>query len=214
MTCGASEVYVFTPKGDVIALPDRLDAGRLRLRGAHRGRASLHRRAGQRQAGRARSRRSTTATPSRCSRRRPRTPARRATGSRSSSHPRARTKIRQWFAKERREDAIDAGKTALSKAMRKAALPMQRLLGGDQLLTLAREMHLADVAALYAAIGEGHVSAQSVVQKLVDAARWHRGRDRGHRRGDDAGAGRAVARRRTVRPATPASSSRASATSG
>ena len=81
--------------------------------------------------------------------------------------PRARTKIRQWFAKERREDAIEAGKTALSKAMRKAALPMQRLLGGDQLLTIARDMHLADVAALYAAIGEGHVSAQSVVQKLV-----------------------------------------------
>ena len=51
--------------------------------------------------------------------------------------------------------------------MRKASLPIQRLLGGDQLLTLANDMHLADVSALYAAIGEGHVSAQSVVQKLV-----------------------------------------------
>ncbi|WP_407935754.1 RelA/SpoT family protein [Jatrophihabitans cynanchi] len=81
--------------------------------------------------------------------------------------PRARTKIRQWFARERREDAIDAGKTALSKAMRKAALPMQRLLGGDQLLTLAHDMHLQDVSALYAAIGESHVSAESVVKKLV-----------------------------------------------
>ena len=82
--------------------------------------------------------------------------------------PRARTKIKQWFARERREDAIDAGKTALSKAMRKAALPIQRLLGGDQLLTLAHDMHYADIAALYAAIGEGHVSAQSVVHKLVN----------------------------------------------
>jgi GTP pyrophosphokinase len=81
--------------------------------------------------------------------------------------PRARTKIKQWFARERREDAIDAGKTALSKAMRKAALPIQRLLGGDQLLTLAKDLHYADVSALYAAIGEGHVSAQSIVQKLV-----------------------------------------------
>ena len=51
--------------------------------------------------------------------------------------------------------------------MRKAALPIQRLLGGDQLLTLAHDMHYADISALYAAIGEGHVSAQSVVQKLV-----------------------------------------------
>jgi GTP pyrophosphokinase len=81
--------------------------------------------------------------------------------------PRARTKIRQWFARERREDAVDAGKTALSRAMRKAALPLQRLLGGDALVTIAREMHLTDVSALYAAVGEGHVSAQSVVQKLV-----------------------------------------------
>ena len=47
----SQEVYVFTPKGDVIALPTGLDAGRLRLRGAHRGRAQVHRRAGQRQAG-------------------------------------------------------------------------------------------------------------------------------------------------------------------
>ncbi len=81
--------------------------------------------------------------------------------------PRARTKIKQWFARERREDAIDAGKTALSKAMRKSVLPIQRLLGGDQLLTLAHDMHYADIAALYAAIGENHVSAQSVVHKLV-----------------------------------------------
>jgi GTP pyrophosphokinase len=81
--------------------------------------------------------------------------------------PRARTKIRQWFARERREDAIDAGKTGLGKAMRRAGLPMQRLLGGDHLLTLAQDMHYADIAALYAAIGENHVSAQSIVQKLV-----------------------------------------------
>jgi guanosine-3',5'-bis(diphosphate) 3'-pyrophosphohydrolase len=81
--------------------------------------------------------------------------------------PRAKTKIRQWFAKERREDAVEAGKTALTRAMRKSSLPMQRLLGGDQLVTIARDMHLTDVTALYVAVGEGHVSAQSIVQKLV-----------------------------------------------
>ena len=83
--------------------------------------------------------------------------------------PRARTKIRQWFAKERREDAIDAGKVQLTRAMRKSSLPLQRLMGGDSLVTIAREMHLADVSALYAAVGEGHVSAQSIVHKLVAA---------------------------------------------
>ncbi len=83
--------------------------------------------------------------------------------------PRARTKIRQWFAKERREDAIETGKTQLSRAMRKAGLPLQRLLGGDALMTMAQELHLTDVSALYAAVGESHVSAQSVVTKLVAA---------------------------------------------
>jgi GTP diphosphokinase / guanosine-3',5'-bis(diphosphate) 3'-diphosphatase len=81
--------------------------------------------------------------------------------------PRARNKIRQWFAKERREDAIDEGKDAISRAMRKADLPLQRLMGGDALLTLARDLRYADVAALYAAVGENQVSAQSVVQRLV-----------------------------------------------
>ena len=51
--------------------------------------------------------------------------------------------------------------------MRKAGLPLQRLLGGDTLLTIARDLHLVDVAALYAAIGENHVSAQNVVQRIV-----------------------------------------------
>jgi GTP pyrophosphokinase len=51
--------------------------------------------------------------------------------------------------------------------MRKAGLPLQRLLGGEALVTLAQDLHYADVAALYAAVGEGHISAQSVVSKLV-----------------------------------------------
>ena len=81
--------------------------------------------------------------------------------------PRARTKIRQYFNKERREEAIEAGKEAIVKAMRKQGLPLQRLLTSDTLLTIARDLHLADVASLYAAVGESQVSAQSVVQKLV-----------------------------------------------
>jgi GTP pyrophosphokinase len=81
--------------------------------------------------------------------------------------PRAKTKIRQWFAKERREDAIDAGKDAISRAMRKAGLPLQRLLGGDALVTIARDLRYPDVTALYAAVGENHASAQTVVHRLV-----------------------------------------------
>ncbi|WP_336029554.1 RelA/SpoT family protein [Geodermatophilus sp. FMUSA9-8] len=82
---------------------------------------------------------------------------------------RARTKIRQWFTKERRDDAVEAGKEALTRAMRKAGLPLQRLLGGDALATLAKDLRLADVTALYAAVGENQMSAASVVEKLIAA---------------------------------------------
>ncbi|GAA2481131.1 GTP pyrophosphokinase [Streptomyces thermolineatus] len=83
--------------------------------------------------------------------------------------PRARNKIRAWFSKERREEAIEQGKDAIARAMRKQNLPIQRVLTGDSLVTLAHEMRYPDISALYAAIGEGHVTAASVVQKLVQA---------------------------------------------
>jgi GTP diphosphokinase / guanosine-3',5'-bis(diphosphate) 3'-diphosphatase len=81
--------------------------------------------------------------------------------------PRARNKIRQWFSKERREAAVEAGKDQIARAMRKQGLPLQRLATADTLLTLARDLRYPDVSGLYAAVGEGRVSAQSVVEKLV-----------------------------------------------
>ncbi|WP_329499794.1 bifunctional (p)ppGpp synthetase/guanosine-3',5'-bis(diphosphate) 3'-pyrophosphohydrolase [Kitasatospora herbaricolor] len=83
--------------------------------------------------------------------------------------PRARNKIKAWFSKERREEAIEQGKEAIARAMRKQGLPIQRILTGDSLVTLAHEMRYPDISSLYAAIGEGHVSAQNIVQKLVQA---------------------------------------------
>jgi GTP pyrophosphokinase len=83
--------------------------------------------------------------------------------------PRARTKIRQFFNKERREEAIEAGKEAIVKAMRKQGMPLQRMLTSETLMTIARDLHLPDVASLYAAVGESQVSAQNVVARLVAA---------------------------------------------
>ncbi|HHW84026.1 MAG TPA: bifunctional (p)ppGpp synthetase/guanosine-3',5'-bis(diphosphate) 3'-pyrophosphohydrolase [Actinomycetales bacterium] len=81
--------------------------------------------------------------------------------------PRARNKIRAWFTKERREEAIEAGKAQLAKAMRKQNLPIQRLMNHASLTALATDMRIDDVSGLYAAIGENHVSASTVVQRLV-----------------------------------------------
>ncbi|MFI6866488.1 RelA/SpoT family protein [Nocardia sp. NPDC050406] len=81
--------------------------------------------------------------------------------------PRAKAKIRQWFAKERREEALEAGKDAISKEVRRSGLPLQRLMSADAMSALAHELHYTDISALYAAVGENQVSAHHVVQRLM-----------------------------------------------
>ncbi|MFC7363021.1 RelA/SpoT family protein [Nocardioides astragali] len=82
--------------------------------------------------------------------------------------PRARSKIRQWFTKERREEAIEHGKDQIAKLMRKEGLPLTRLMTHDVLALVAEHFHHADVSALYAAVGEGNLSAQAVVRRVID----------------------------------------------
>ena len=81
--------------------------------------------------------------------------------------PRARSKIKAWFSKERREEPVDAGRESIARQMRKAGLPLQKIFGGHSLLELAHELRYPDISALYAAVGDGHVSAASIVEKLV-----------------------------------------------
>ncbi|MBX0298472.1 bifunctional (p)ppGpp synthetase/guanosine-3',5'-bis(diphosphate) 3'-pyrophosphohydrolase [Cryobacterium sp. 1639] len=81
--------------------------------------------------------------------------------------PRARNKIRQWFTKERRDEAIEQGRDAIARAMRKQNLPLQKLMNQDSFAEVAAVMRYEDVSALYAAVGEGHVSTQSVLEKVV-----------------------------------------------
>ena len=159
---GAKEVYVFTPKGRVIGLPDRRDPGRLRLRRAHRGRPPHDGREGQR-APRARSSRSCTSgdvVEVFTSKNPDAGPSQDWLGFVKST--RARSKIRGWFTKERREEAIEQGKEAIARAMRRQNLPLQRLMSQDSFAEVAQQLHYEDVSALYAAVGEGHVSTQSV----------------------------------------------------
>ena len=81
--------------------------------------------------------------------------------------PRAKAKIRQWFAKERREEALESGKDAIAREVRRGGLPLQRLMNADSMGSLARELRYSDVSALYTAVGEGHTSAHHVVQRLI-----------------------------------------------
>ncbi|MBV7363721.1 bifunctional (p)ppGpp synthetase/guanosine-3',5'-bis(diphosphate) 3'-pyrophosphohydrolase [Actinomycetaceae bacterium TAE3-ERU4] len=82
--------------------------------------------------------------------------------------PRARNKIKQWFSRERREEAIELGKSELANAMRKQNLPLRRLLDHESLLAVATDMGYVEVAGLYAALGDHQVSAANVIKHLVD----------------------------------------------
>ncbi len=81
--------------------------------------------------------------------------------------PRARNKIRGWFTKERREEAVEQGKDAIARAMRKQNLPLQKLMNQDVLNEIAAQLRFEGVESLYAAVGEGHVSTQSVIEKVL-----------------------------------------------
>ncbi|MBI3648764.1 MAG: bifunctional (p)ppGpp synthetase/guanosine-3',5'-bis(diphosphate) 3'-pyrophosphohydrolase, partial [Actinobacteria bacterium] len=81
--------------------------------------------------------------------------------------PRARSKIRQWFARGRREDSVEQGRDSLQRLMRKQGLPIKRLMTEETLGQVAEEMKYPNLEALYVAVGEGHVSPQSVVARLT-----------------------------------------------
>src|SRR3954470_10617509 len=164
----AAEVYVFTPKGDVVPLP----AGSTPVDFAYAVHTEVgHRCMGARVNGRLVALESTLDNGDVVE-----VFTSKADGAGPTrdwltfvQSPRARNKIRQWFSKERREEAIEQGKDAIAKAMRKQGLPIQRLMSHESLVALASEMRYPDVSGLYAAVGDGHVTAANVVQRLVQA---------------------------------------------
>jgi GTP diphosphokinase / guanosine-3',5'-bis(diphosphate) 3'-diphosphatase len=166
---GGAEVYVFTPRGEVIALPQ----GATPVDFAYAIHTEVgHRTIGARVNGRLVALESTLTNGDTVeiftSKALDAGPSQDWLGFVKSA--RARNKIRHWFSKERREAAAEAGKTAIARMMRKQNLPLQRLATADALNGIASELRYADLSALYAAVGEGHVSAQSVVAKLIKSA--------------------------------------------
>jgi len=160
------EVYVFTPKGRVIALPARsmpvdfayaihTEVGHRCIGARVNGRlVPLDTRLNSADTVEIFTSKSATAGPSR-------------DWLKIVASTRARNKIRQWFSRERREDAIEAGREELAKALRREGLPLKSIMGSSALSQVSESMNLLDVDALMAAIGESQISAQSIVQRLA-----------------------------------------------
>ena len=166
---GSSEVFVFTPKGDVIALP----TGATPVDFAY----TVHTEVGHRCVG-ARVNGKLVPLESRLSNGDVieifTSKAEGAGPSRDwlnfVASARAKSKIKAWFSRERRDEAIESGKERIVRAMRKQGLPLQRLMTNQAMSAIALELHQPDITALYAAVGESRISAATVVQRLVDAA--------------------------------------------
>ena len=80
---------------------------------------------------------------------------------------RARQKIRQHFSRERRDVAMEQGKDMLAKDLRRAGVPLQRLLTLENLTAVSNALGYKDVPSLYIAIGEGQLGPQGIIEKLV-----------------------------------------------
>jgi GTP diphosphokinase / guanosine-3',5'-bis(diphosphate) 3'-diphosphatase len=80
--------------------------------------------------------------------------------------PRARNKIKQWFSKERRDDALEVGREELTKQLRKENLPIQKLSTLPAMGAVISALGYVDLEALQVGIGEDHVSAEQVVNRL------------------------------------------------
>ncbi|MSW43218.1 MAG: RelA/SpoT family protein, partial [Actinobacteria bacterium] len=166
---GSSEVFVFTPKGDVVALA----TGATPVDFAYSVHTEVgHRCVGARVNGKLVPLESTLSNGDVIeiftSKAEGAGPSRDWLGFVSSA--RAKSKIKAWFSRERRDEAIEAGKDSIVRAMRKQGLPLQRMMTNQALTSIAVDLHQADVSGLYASIGEGRVSAATVIQRLVEAA--------------------------------------------
>ncbi|MDA3025989.1 MAG: bifunctional (p)ppGpp synthetase/guanosine-3',5'-bis(diphosphate) 3'-pyrophosphohydrolase [Actinomycetota bacterium] len=80
---------------------------------------------------------------------------------------RAKSKIKAWFLKERREEYLEKGKDEIAKLLRKQNLPLHRLMANQALVGIAHELRIKGIDELYSIVGEGKVSAQTVVSKLL-----------------------------------------------
>ena len=82
-----------------------------------------------------------------------------------ASH-RSANKIRQWYSQERRSEAIDVGHDDFVKELRRSDLPVKETLEGEVLAAVVEDLNYANVDALFAALGENHVSARSIISRI------------------------------------------------
>ncbi|BAB81644.1 TPA: RelA/SpoT family protein [Clostridium perfringens] len=80
----------------------------------------------------------------------------------------ARSKIKQWLRKARREENLERGKEMLDKECKKQSLVFSDLSKGPLYDKLLKRYHLNNVEEIYVAIGEGELLSSTVISKLKE----------------------------------------------
>ena len=85
--------------------------------------------------------------------------------------PKARNSIRQWFARTDREEKLELGREQLLEALREEGLRAQLLIDSDELRHVAEQFNRSDLGVLFEAVGKGDLAASSIAKRLVAALR-------------------------------------------
>ncbi len=80
----------------------------------------------------------------------------------------ARTKIKQWFKKEKREENILHGKASFESEMKRLQLPLSALSDADLSAQLLKKLSFDSWDDMYAAIGYGGLTATKAVGRIRD----------------------------------------------
>ncbi|EOU1868951.1 bifunctional (p)ppGpp synthetase/guanosine-3',5'-bis(diphosphate) 3'-pyrophosphohydrolase [Clostridium perfringens] len=80
----------------------------------------------------------------------------------------ARSKIKQWLRKARREENLERGKEMLEKECKKQSLLFSDLCKGPLYDKLLKRYHLNNVEEIYVAVGEGELLSSTVISKLKE----------------------------------------------
>ena len=80
----------------------------------------------------------------------------------------ARTKIKQWFKKERREENIERGRAMFESELRNKGLSMDDISGDEVLPLLLKKVACPTLEEMYSAIGYGGMTATRTVNRMKD----------------------------------------------
>jgi GTP pyrophosphokinase len=162
-------VYVFTPKGEVIELP----AGSVPLDFAYR----IHTEVGNRTIGAKVNNRivpldyrlNTGDIVEILTSKHSYGPSRDWLKIAQTSH--ARSKIRQWFKKEKREENVAKGREAIERELKRLGFDPPSLMTDDKMLEVAKKFNFNDVEDMLAAIGYGGITAAQICTRLTEKLR-------------------------------------------